>query len=149
MIRIYGPTHCGMGSVTKATTSKPSRLAASPDLDNWGHDPQLLKTRRSSVTQGGHRLSYDAPGNLETMTKTMTDATLHRTADELSPWLQCCHSQHSSTMSDPAMMWPQEHKDSHARASTRRWHSLQAKLARTSLRLSTLRSGEPPLCNKP
>ena len=34
---------------------------------------------------------YDALGNLETTTKTMTDATLHRTADELSPSLQCCH----------------------------------------------------------
>jgi hypothetical protein len=30
---------------------------------------------------------YDASGNLETMAKTMTDATLHKTTDEPSPWL--------------------------------------------------------------
>jgi hypothetical protein len=52
-----------MGSTIKAITSKLSRLVASPDLDNWGYDPQLLKTRRSSVNQGRHQLSYDAPGD--------------------------------------------------------------------------------------
>jgi len=101
--------------------------------------------RPKAVTNYG----YDAPRNLETTTKTMTDATLHRTADELSPWLQCCHDQHSSTTSDPAATWPQDHDDGHARASIRRRRSLQAKLARTFLRLSTLRLGEPPLCNEP
>jgi hypothetical protein len=35
--------------------------------------------------------SYDAPGNLETTTKATTDTMLHRIADKLPPWLQCCH----------------------------------------------------------
>ena len=37
---------------------------------------------------------YNALGNLETTAKTMKDAALHRTADELSPWQQCYHDQH-------------------------------------------------------
>jgi hypothetical protein len=82
------------------------------------------------------------------MTKIMTDVALHRTADELSPWLKCCHDQHSSTMSNPTLTWPQDHDDSHAWMNTRRQHSLQAKLARTFLRLTTLRSEEHPLCIK-
>jgi hypothetical protein len=92
---------------------------------------------------------YNALGNLETTTKTMWDAVLHMIADELSPWLQCYHDQHSSTTANPAMTWPQDHDDSHAWTNTRRWRSLQAKLVRTSLRLMTLWSSEPPLCIKP
>jgi len=83
------------------------------------------------------------------VTKVMTDTALHRMADEPSPCLQCHHGQHNSTTSHPAALWPQDHDDSHARMSTRRRRSLQAKLARTSLKLSTLRSREPPLCISP
>jgi hypothetical protein len=104
---------------------------------------QLGKRRPRAATY------YDAPGNQETMTKTTTDSTLLRMADEPPPCLQCRHGPHSSTMSHLVMTWPQDHDDSHARTSTRRWHSLQAKLARTSLRLTTLWSGEPLLCISP
>jgi hypothetical protein len=58
---------------------------------------------------------YDTPRNLETMTKTMTDAVLHMTADELSPWLQCHHGHHSSTTSEPAATWP--HPDEHQKTA--------------------------------
>jgi hypothetical protein len=92
---------------------------------------------------------YSASGNLETTVKTMTDTALHRIAEELSPWLQCCHDQHNSSTSDPAVTWPPNHDDSHAQTSSTRRRSLHAKLARTSVRLSTLRSREPTLCIKP
>jgi hypothetical protein len=87
-------------------------------------------------------------GTWKRQAKTMADAALHRTVDKLSPWLQCYHDQHSSTTSDPTAMWPQDQDDGHSRASTSRRRSLQAKLARTSLKLLTLRSGEPPFCNE-
>jgi len=96
-IRIYCPIHYGIGSATKVTTSKPSRLATSPDLDKWGHDPQLLKTRRSSVTQGSHQLTYDALGDKTMMTKNTTETMLNRTTGEPSPCtVILCHtlSQH-------------------------------------------------------
>jgi hypothetical protein len=84
---------------------------------------------RRPTTLGGYQLWYDALGNLETMAGTSTDTALHRMADEPSPWLQCCHDQHSSTRHNPQ---PQDHDDSHDPADTRRWRSLQAKIARTS-----------------
>ena len=52
-------------------------------------------------------------------------------------------------MSHPAATRPEDHDDSHDRTCTGRRRSLQAKLARPSLRLSTLRSGEPTLCISP
>ena len=76
--------------------------------------------------------------------KATTDTALHRTADEPPSRLQCRHGQHSSATSHPTAMWREDHDDSHDRTCTRRWRSLQAKLARTSLTLSTLRSGKPP-----
>jgi len=76
--------------------------------------------------------------------KATTDTVLHSTAKEPPSKLECRHGRHSSTTSHPAAPWPEDHDDSHDRTYTRRWHSLQAKLARTSLRLMTLRSGEPP-----
>ena len=89
---------------------------------------------------------YDAPGNQETITKATTDTALHRTADEPPSRLQCHYDRHSSATSHPAATWPEDHDDSHDWPCTRRRRGLQAKLARPSLRLSALRSGEPPLC---
>ena len=77
------------------------------------------------------------------MTKTMMETTSHKMAGEPPACLQCCHDQHSNTMPYHAVAWPQDHDDNHARMCTSRWRSLQAKLARPSLRLMTLRSGEP------
>ena len=99
--------------------------------------------------RGSYQLLYDTPRNQEAMTKTMTETTSHRVASEPPPCLQCHNGQHSSTMPHHAVMWPQDHDDNHAWTCTTRWHSLQAKLARPFLRLSTLRSGEPPLCISP
>jgi hypothetical protein len=67
--------------------------------------------------------------NREAITKTTTRTTSHRTTGPPPP----CHS---------AATWPQDHDDNHARTCSIKWCSLQAKLARTSLRLTTLRSGE-------
>jgi hypothetical protein len=92
---------------------------------------------------------HDAPRNQETMMKAMIDTALHRTVDEPPSRLQCRHSRHSSATTHPTAMWPEDHDDSHDQTCTRRWRSLQAKLARPSLRLSTLQSGEPPLCMSP
>jgi hypothetical protein len=92
---------------------------------------------------------YDAPGNQEMMVKATTNTTLHRTVGEPPSRLQSHHGRHSSTTSRPATMWPEDHGDSHDRTCTRRRRSLQAKLDRPSLRLMTLRSGEPPLCMSP
>jgi len=78
------------------------------------------------------------------MTKATTETTSHRTANKPPPCLQCRHGRHSSTTSHHAAMWPQDHDDNHAQTCSTRWRSLQAKLARTSLRFTTLRSGEPP-----
>ena len=82
--------------------------------------------------------------NTRGVTKATTDTALHRTADEPPSRLQCRHGRHSSATSHHVTTWPEDHDDSHARMNTRRQHSLQATLARTSLRLTTLRSGEPP-----
>jgi hypothetical protein len=54
------------------------------------------------MTKGGYLLWVRLPENLEMTAKTMTDAALDKTADELLSWLQCCHDQHSGTTSDPA-----------------------------------------------
>ena len=81
---------------------------------------------------------YDAPRNQEAVTKATTDTALHRTADEPPSRLECHHGQHSSAMSHPATTWPEDHDDSHDPTCTKRQHSLQAKLARPSLKLSTL-----------
>ena len=99
--------------------------------------------------EGGYQLPYDALENKEMATKAMTDTALHKMADEPPSRLQCCHGRHSSTMSCPAATWLEDHDDSHDRTCTRRRHSLQAKFARTSLRHSTLRSGEPPALYTP
>ena len=102
----------------------------------------------SSGQQGDRRpgssyqLLYNAPENQEAMTKTMVKTTSHRTTSEPPPCLQCCHGRHSSTTPHHAMMWPQDHDDNHAQTCTTRWRSLQAKLARSFLRLTTLRLGE-------
>jgi hypothetical protein len=84
---------------------------------------------------------YDTLGNMEMMANTTTDAMLHRTTNEPSSWLQCCHGQHSSATSAPATTWPQDYDESHTLTNTRRRRSLQAKLVRTSLGLSTPRLG--------
>ena len=76
--------------------------------------------------------------------KTMAETTSHKMAGEPPPCLQCHHGRHSSTMPHHATMWPQDHDDNHVRTCTTRRCSLQAKLARTSLKLMTLRSGELP-----
>jgi hypothetical protein len=94
---------------------------------------------------GSHQLLYNAPGNQETMTKTTVETTSHRTASELPSCLQYRHGWHSSTTPCHSTMWPQDHDDSHARTYSTRRRSLQAKLARTSRRLVTPQSGEPPL----
>ena len=146
---MYDPTHYGMGSTTRASTQRPSRPAKNPDPDDQGRGPQPREATRRSTTQGGYQLPCDVLGNQEMVTKVMTDTALHRMADEPSPCLQCRHGQHNSTTSHPDAVWQHDHDDSHARMSTRRRHSLQAKLARTSLRLSTLQSGELPLCTSP
>jgi hypothetical protein len=137
-----------MGSTTRVSAQRPSRPAESPDPDDRGHGPRLHDAIRRSTTQGGHQLPCDAPGNHEMATRAMTDAALHTTTNEPPPCLQCRHGLHSSALSHLVMMWPQDRDESHAQTSTRRRRSLQAKLARTSLRLTTLRSGEPPLCIK-
>ena len=77
------------------------------------------------------------------MTKATTDTALHRMADEPPSKPQCRHGRHSSATSHPAATRPEDHDDSHNRTCTRRRRSLQAKLARSSLRLTTLWSGEP------
>ena len=102
--------------------------------------------RRPKVTT---HFGYDAPRNQETVTKATMDTALHRTTDEPPLRLQCHHDRHSSATSHPATTWPKDQDDSHDRTCIRRWRSLQAKLARPSLRLSTIRSGEPPLCISP
>jgi hypothetical protein len=101
----------------------------------------LSHTRRQGEQRprAATHYEYDALGNLETTAKTTTDAVLHMTADEPSPWLQCCHDQHSNTTSALAATWPQDHDESHAPTNTRRRRSLQAKLVRTFLGLSTPR----------
>jgi len=93
---------------------------------------------------GGYQLLYDAPRNQEAVTKAMAETTSHRTAGEPPVCLQCRHGWHSSTTPHHAVTWPQVHDDNHAQTCTTRRRSLQAKLARTSLRLTTLRSGESP-----
>jgi hypothetical protein len=87
----------------------------------------------------GYQLLYDTSGNQEAMTKTMS----YRTTGEPPPCLQCHHGLHSSTTSHHAVMWPQDHDDNHVQMCSTRRRSLQTKLARTSLRLTALRSGEP------
>jgi hypothetical protein len=81
--------------------------------------------------------------------KAMTDTALHRTANEPPSRQQCHHSRHSSATSHLASTWLEDHNDSHDWTCTKRWRSLQAKLARPSLRLLTLQLGEPPLCTSP
>ena len=92
---------------------------------------------------------YDTPENQETMTKTTTDTTMHRTADKPPSRLQCRHGRHNSTTSHPVATRPEDDDDSHDRMCTRRRRRFQAKFIRPSLRLSTLRSGEPPFCISP
>ena len=75
--------------------------------------------------------------------KTTTETMSHRTAGEPPPCLQCCHGQYSSATPHHAMTWPPDHDDNHARTCSTRRCSLQAKLARPSLTLMTLWSGEP------
>ena len=128
------PPTTGWGSMTRGSTKRPSRPAECPDPVKPPDE-----RRPGAVTYFG----YDAPGNQETMMKATTDTALHRTADEPPSRLQCRHGRHSSAMSHPAATWPEDHDDSHDRTCTRRRHRLQAKLTRPSLRLLTLRSGEP------
>ena len=75
--------------------------------------------------------------------KTKMRTTSRRIASEPPPCLQCRHGRYSSTTSHHATTWPQDHDDNHAQTYPTRRRSLQAKLARTSLRLTTLRSREP------
>ena len=75
--------------------------------------------------------------------KTMAETTSHRTAGEPPPGLQYRNGRHRSTTPNHATTWPQVCDDNHDRTCTRRRCSLQAKLARTSLRLMILRLGEP------
>jgi hypothetical protein len=105
--------------------------------------PRFSRQRGDQRPRSGHQLLYNALGNQETMTKTTTETTLHRMASELPSCLQCRHDRHSSTMSCHATTWPQDRDENHARTCPTRRHSLQAKLGRPSIRLSTPRSGEP------
>ena len=75
--------------------------------------------------------------------KTTVETISHRMDGEPPPCLQCHHGRHSSTTSQRAATWPQDHDDNHAPTYSTRRRNLQAKLARTSLRLMTLWSGEP------
>ena len=111
--------------------------------DDWDRAPRSSSQQGNRRSWGGYQLLYDAPGNQEMMTKTTAETTSHRTAGELPSCLQCRHGRHSGTTPYYAAMWPQGHDDSHARMYSTRWRSLQAKSARPSLRLTTLRSGEP------
>jgi hypothetical protein len=81
--------------------------------------------------------------------KTTVETTMHRMAGEPQPCLQCHHGRYSSTTSHHATTWPPDYDDSHAQTCTTRRHNLQANLARSSLRLTILRSGEPLLCTCP
>jgi hypothetical protein len=74
--------------------------------------------------------------------KTTTETTSHRMADEPPPCLQCRNNRHSNTTSRHAAVWPYD-RDNHAQTCITRLRSLQAKLARLSLRLTTLRLEEP------
>ena len=47
----------------------------------------LMKRPGEQQPKAATYYGYDAPGNLETTAKTMTNTLLHRTADEPSPWL--------------------------------------------------------------
>jgi hypothetical protein len=82
------------------------------------------------------------------MTKTMMDSCTGRLTNPQCAY-SACHDRHRCTTSRSIATWPQDHDDGHALTNTRRRRSLQAKLVRISLRLTTLRSGEPPLCIKP
>ena len=67
-------------------------LDESPDPNDWGRGPQPHEaTRQSNDLEVATYYGFDALGHLETTGKTMTNAVLHRKADEQSPWLQCCH----------------------------------------------------------
>jgi hypothetical protein len=128
---------------------RPSKSVECPDLEDQGRALSPAKRPSERRPRVATYLGYDALGNQEMMMKATTDTALHRTTDEPPSRLQCCHSQHSSSTSHPAATRLEDHDDSHNQTCTRRWHSLQAKLARPFLRLSTLRSGEPPLCISP
>ena len=78
------------------------------------------------------------------MTKTTAETMSHRMAGAPPSCLQCHHNRRKSTTPHHATTWPQDDDDNHVRAYSIRWRSLQAKLARLSLMLTTLRSGEPP-----
>jgi hypothetical protein len=124
----------------------PNRLKApTPMIVALGPVKRPDKRRPKAATYYG----YDTPGNLEMTMKIMMDTALHRTVDEPPMCLQCLPRPARGTTSRSIATWPQDHDDGHAQTDTKRWRSLQDKLVRTSLRLMTLRSGEPPLCNEP
>ena len=131
-----------MGSTTRALTRRPSRLEGTTIPATGIVAPHSPRQQVNPRLGDGHQLLYDAPGNQETMTKATAETTSHRMAGELSSCLQCRHGWHSSTTPCHSTTWPQDHDDSHAQTCSTKYHSLQAKLARPSLRLMTLRSGE-------
>jgi hypothetical protein len=105
---------------------------------------EVLGPAKQSMTWDSYQLLYNALGDQEMVTKAMRDTALRRMANEPPTRLKCHHGQYSSTMSHPVATCPEDHDNSHDQTCTRRRHSLQTKLARTSIRLTTLRSGEPP-----
>ena len=131
------------------STKRPSRPAERPDLNDRGHGSQSRKAVRRTMTRGGYQLWVRCPWGPGAMTEGTTDTALHRMTDKSSSRLQCRHGWHSSATPYPVATRPEDHDDNQYRTRTRRRRSLQAKLARTSLRPTTLRSGEPPLCMSP
>jgi hypothetical protein len=76
-----------MGSMTRVLMMRPYWLVES--LTPMIGDVALSSMKRPNEQQLGAATyyGYDTRRNLETMTKAMMDAVLHRTANELSQWL--------------------------------------------------------------
>jgi hypothetical protein len=62
--------------------SKAIQAGKNHDPNDRDHGPPLFKITRQSMTQGGHQLLYDAPGNQEMMTKTTAETMSHRMTSE-------------------------------------------------------------------
>jgi hypothetical protein len=99
--------------------------------------------------RGSYQLWYDAPRNQEAMMKTTAETTSHRMAGEPLSSLQCHHGRYSSATSHHVVVWPYDHNYNHTQTCAARRHSLRAKLARSSLRLTTFKSGDLLLCMCP
>ena len=103
--------------MARVSTKRPPWLAECLDLSDWGSWSSAPRSdQANNDLEAAIYYGYDASGDLKTTAKTMTDAALHRTADEQSP----CYSAAMTSIVAPCQTLPRRNHKTMTTATPRR-----------------------------